>query len=183
MSFFRPDPLGPNAERNRLKITSNYVRIAHASTDLSSVQVNIPSQYLIEGAIIEHVPQLAQAIRLQSGLDIGRHRPLVGVEACFLLRNEKNPGLIRIFVGSVQRSAQLFNQISPPREVRSVNELKRLVQENISPDLLSEKLDSSVLFPNSEWPFEAVVSGVLNFNARVKLPTNMRRFQKLFYQL
>ena len=183
MSFFRPDPIGPNGERNRLKITSSYALVQRARNDLCTVQVNIPSQYLIDGVILNHMPQLVQWIRVQSGLDIAIHRPLIGIEATFILRSKTNPSLQRVFAGSVQRANQLFNQIASPREIRSVNQLRLFVGEHISPALLAQKLDSNAVCPDSDWAFEAVVSVVLNINARVRLPPPMRRFKKIFYEL
>ena len=179
MSFFSEDPYGPS-ERNSLKITSTYSSVEREQKGLVVVQVNVPSFYLRTGLILERIPQLVDSIHSQSGLQLGRDRPLVSVEATFILRSKRCPEVTRVFVGSVQRDYQSMNQISSAQPVQSTFQLKELVRANIEPDHLASKLDSSRLFPDSDWVFESVVSVVLNFNARVKLPEHLRRFQKTF---
>ena len=183
MSFFSPDPLGPESERNRFKITSNYIPLNKSNKDLLVAQVNIPSHLLVDGAILNHIHTVVQLLHHQSGLELQRDRPLVSVEATFIIRSKSNPDLIRVFVGSVQRQQQLYNQIAPPQLVRSVQDLKALTQEHIQPEALRSRLDSSIFFPDSDWVFDSVVSVVLNFNARVRLPPPMRKQLKEFYAL
>ena len=183
MSFFSPDPLGPEAERNRFKITSNYIPLNKSSKDLLVAQVNIPSHLLVEGAILNHIHTVVQLLHQQSGLVLQRDRPLVSVEATFIIRSKSDPQLFRVFVGSVQRKHQQYNQIAPPQLVRSAQDLKALTQEYIQPEVLRTRLDSSVYFPDSDWVFESVVSVVLNVNARVRLPQAMRKHLKEFYPL
>lgn len=179
MSFFSEDPF-TQSERNSLKITSSYSTVERERKGLLVIQVNVPSSYLRNGLILERIPQLIHAMRLQSGLELGRDRPLVSVEATFILRSKRHPDLTRVFVGSIQRDYRSMNQICPPEPIQSAVQLKELIRVNIEPDHLAGQLDSSRLFPDSDWVFESVVSIVLNLNARVKLPPHLRRFRKTF---
>ena len=177
MNLFAEDP-DQFSERNRLKIQSNVIAISRDRSDLSLAEVNIPAKHLEK--VIGRFSQLVAYLRQQTGISLPIHKPIVSVQASFLLKNKKHPSVIRVYTGTYQKSYQDQNVLAKGRRIGNVQELSNLTKDATTPSNIVKRLDSGTHFPSSEWEFTGLVSVVLIFNSKAKIIPR-RSFQKIFY--
>lgn len=177
MSLFVEDP-NLFGERNRVKIQSNVIQLPRDPTDLILAEINIPSRHL--ETVLGHLKQLETYLRRQTGIILPLHKPLVSVQASFLLKNKKNPNLTRVFTGTYQKKYQEQNVLAKGKTIANLNQLLNLVRDATTPSNIANKLDSGIHFPTSEWEFAGLVSVVLIVNCKAKIIPR-REFMKTFY--
>ena len=177
MSLFAEDP-NISSERNRVKIQSNVIELSRDRQDLTLAEVNIPAKHLEK--VLGRFQQLEAYLLQQTGINLQRHKPIVSVQASFLLQNKHNDGLDRVFTGTYQKSFQEQNVLASGRKISNLGQLVNLTKDATESGNITEKLDSGTHFPSSEWEFVGLVSVVLIFNCKANIVPR-RKFQKLFY--
>lgn len=177
MSLFAEDP-DSFSERNRVKIQSNVIALPRERLDLTLAEVNIPAK-LIE-TVLRRLQLLETHLRRQTGIILALHKPVVSVQASFLLRNKKNPDLIRVFTGTYQKKYQEQNVLAEGQKITNLRQLLNLIKDATTSSNITNKLESSTHFPTSDWEFFGLVSVVLIFNCKAKI-VPLRQFEKLYY--
>lgn len=178
----------PLSERNRFKITHNYVIIPR-NTDYLQVLVNVPSQYLKNYGreFLDKLEIVQRLIKRQSKLDLYEDRIRVSVESTTLIRDRES-GQIRVFVGSVQSRYNTHNVLTKFQTLEEPADLVSIIETASDPSFLKSKLDDSVKYESSRWTFVGIISLVLNFQTRKNFPTTITNFtiskrEKRFYDL
>lgn len=177
-----PQHVPNEGERRLLKLETRVVPITNSVQSHQLLLFNIPASAF--GRLPEVATLLHQALLNKAGLDLSEVPPVrFCIEATFILRDIQT-GQLRLFVGSGRgnKAAQL-NLLSPFRQFLSLPALTQELTHHTTPEGYNPALVEAYQGTNTKWTFVRLVSLVVNFQCRRRVPEAFRGYTKTFYEL
>lgn len=182
--LFQKDPK-VDSERNRLKLTNHYGKMANAE-DPEGIQLcyfNIPSEYLKSSGkhLTSIVSLISNSLEQDSGIKIGSTTNVqASIQSTFFLKNKKTQEK-RLFVGSSQREQNKNCVLSAFQPLRSTKTVHEMLKPFLRYEGYEPKLVHAFHGLDTKWQFDSVCSLVAVFQCKRKVPIKYRASKVTFY--